>query len=274
MKVKKNLSLIPYELQKMGGSVGVCVLFLLYLLVLASAIWFPAFRDAYLHLQETDFLPFWAFGGILPAFVALTLALGIAPLFAGDVQSRTKEEFSTCVRGRDALCRERSAATFLFAVVVNLAYQGTAFLFSFFWGRRPDWSAGIKTVYPGSNFEMTVGAYCALAVFLIFSGSLIVAALTAYASARSKTAVAPSSAAVLFWVSEYIFQKLGGVTPIKNYLYHINICKAMNPVMNLYPGDLAPFNSPPRAIGIMLTGFAVAVGLLLWRSARWRRSLI
>lgn len=273
MKAKKNPSLVPYELRKMAGSAGVLVLFLLYLAILAAAVWFPRLRDAYLHLQETDFLPFWAFGGILPAFVALTLALGISPLFAGDVQSRTREEFGTCVRGRDALCRARSAATFLFAVVVNLAYQGTAFLLSFFWGRRPDWSAGIKTVYPGSDFQMTVGAYCALAALLIFSGSLVLAALTAYASARSNTAVAPCSAAVLFWAVEYVLLKLGAANPVMNYLSNINTCKAMDPVVNLYPSAPAPFDSPSRAMGIMLLCFAAAVGLLLRRCSHWRRDL-
>ena len=274
MKAKKNPSLIPYELQKMAGAPGVCALFLLYLGILAAAVWLPQLRDAYLHLQETEFLPFWAFGGILPAFVALTLALGIAPLFAGDVQSRTREEFGTCARGRDALCRARSAASVLFAALVNLAYQGAAFLFGLLWGRLPDWRGGIGTVYPGSDFGMTVGAYCALAAFLIFSGSLVVAALTAYASARSKTAVAPCAAAVLFWASEYVFKKLGGVNPVMNYLYHLNVCKAMDPVVNLYRGEFAPFDSPPQAMGIMLLCFVAAVGLLLRRSARWRRGLL
>jgi hypothetical protein len=273
LKANKNPSLVPYELQKMAGSAGVCALFLLYLLILASAVWFPAFRDAYLHLQETDFLPFWAFGGILPAFVTLTLVLGISPLFAGDVQSRTREEFGTCARGRDALCRARSAAAFLFAALVNLSYQGGTFLFGLLWARFPDWNKGIQTVYPGSDFQMTVGAYCALAALLIFSGSLVLAALTAYASARSKTAVAPCSASVLFWAVEYVFLKLGAANLGMNYLSNINACKAMDPVVNLYPSALAPFDFPARAMGIMLLCFAAAVGLLLWRCSHWRRDL-
>ena len=276
--MKKSPSLIPYELQKMAGSLGVCVLFLFYLAILATAVRLPQFRDAYLHLQGTDFLPFWTFGGILPVFVTLTLVLGISPLFAGDVQSRTREEFSTCVRGRDTLCRARSAATFLFAVVVNLAYQGAALLFGLFWGRFPDWRGGVETVYPGSDLQMTVDAYCVLAVFLIFSGSLVVAVLTAYMSARSKTAVVPCCGAVLFYaveyVLEYVFLERGAVNPIMNYLSNINVSKSMDPVMNLYAGKSAPFDSPMRTIGIMMICFAVAVGLLLWRSTRWRRSLI
>lgn len=274
MKAKKSPSLIPYELQKMVGSASVCVLFLLYLLILASAVWFPAFRDAYLHLQGTDFLPFWAFGGILPVFVTLTLILGISPLFAGDIQNRTSEEFSACIRGRDVLYRARSAAVTLFAVLVNLAYQGAAFLFGLLWGRFPDQRGGVETVYQGADFKITVGAYCTLAAFLIFSGSLVVAALTAYMSTHSKTAIVPCCGAVLFYAVEYVFLKLGGTNLITNYLFHINVCKAMDPVMNLYARESAPFDSPTRAMGIMLFCFAIAVGLLLWRSEHWRRNLI
>ena len=261
-------------MRKMVGSPGVCVLFLLYLAILAASVWLPQFRDAYFHLQETEFLLFWAFGGILPAFVTLTLILGISPLFAGDIQSRTKEEFSTCTRGRDALCSAKAAASFLFTVLENFAYQGATYLAGLFRSRSPDWREGIETVYLGSKFKMTIGTYCAFAMFLIFSGSLVVAALTAYASSRSKTVITPCAATVLFWGSEYIFQKLGGANPITKYLYHINVCKAMNPSMNLYPGASVPFDSPAQATEIMLICFAVAVGLLLWRATRWRRSSI
>ena len=255
-------------------SPGVCVLFLLYLAILAASVWSPQFRDSYLHLRKTEFLLFWAFGGILPAFVTLTLILGISPLFAGDIQSRTKEEFSTCSRGRNALCRAKSAAALLFAVLVNFAYQGATILVGTFRGQFPDWHAEIKTIYPGSKFNMAVGTYCALAVSLIFAGSLVVAALAAYTSSRSKNALTPCFTAVLFWGTEYVSQKLGGANLIANYLYHINVCKAMDPSMNLYPGESVPFDSPARAMTIMLICFAVAVGLLLWRSTRWRRNLI
>ena len=271
MKAKKGPPLAPYELQKMALSPGVGILFFGYLLIFAAAVCFPKFRDAYLHLQEGAFLPFWAFGGVLPVFVTLTLILGISPLFAGDVQSRTREEFSTCARGRGALCRARVAAVFLFAALVNFAYTGTAFLFGLLWGGFPKWSKGIETVYPGVKFKMAVGAYCALAALLIFSGSLAVAALTAYASARSKTAVAPCAAAVLFLGAEYAFQKLGGANPMMDFLSNVNVCKAMNPAANLYAGQTAPFDSPARAAEILLLSLAVAVGLTFWRSARWRR---
>mgnify|MGYP006875886205 FL=1 len=261
-------------MRKMAGSPGVCVLMPVYIVILTVAVRSPQFRETYLHIQETEFLPFWAFGGMLPAFVTLTLILGISPLFAGDIQSRTWEEFSTCVRGRDSLCRARSAAAVLFSVLVNFAYQGVTFLFGLFRGPSQNWEKAIGTVYPGTDFKMNIGAYYALAALSIFLGSLVIAALTAYTSARSKTAVAPCAAAVLFWAVEAVFQTLGGATPIRKYLYHINVCKAMNPVMNLYPGALAPFNSPPRAIEIMLLCFAGAVGLLLWHPAHWHRSLI
>lgn len=274
MKAKKKPSLIPYELRKMIGSPGVSVLFLLYAAILAASVLFPQFRNSYLHLQKAELLLLWAFGGILPAFVTLTLILGISPSFAGDIQSRTKEEFSTCTRGRDALCEARSTAVFLFTTLVNLAYQGITALAGLVRGQSPDWQAEIKTVYPGSKFSLTVGTYCALAILLIFSGSMVVAALTAYVSSRSKNATAPCAAAALFWASEYVFQKLGGENPVSNYLYHINVCKAMNPVIALFPGRLAPFDSPVGAIEIMLICFGVTVGLLLWRSAHWRRNLI
>lgn len=271
MKAKKSPSLIPYELQKMAGSAGVCALFLLYPAILTAAIRFARLRDAYLYLRETEFLPFWAFGGILPAFIALTLILGVSPLFAGDIQSRTQEGFSACARGRDALCRARSAAALLFALLINLVYQGVTFLFGLLWGSFPDRHGEIEMVYRGADFKMSVGAYCALAAFLIFSGSLVVAALTAYASARSKTAVAPCAAAVLFWAAEYAFLKLGAVNLVMNYLSNVNVCKAMDPVVNLYAGKSAPFDSPLRAMGIMLFCFAVALIFLYWHTARWRR---
>lgn len=272
MKVKNRPRLIPYELRKIVGAPGISVLFFGYLLILTAAVCFPRLRDAYLHLQETDFLLFWVFGGILPVFVTLTLVLGISPLFAGDIQNHTKEEFSTCAFGRESLMTAKTAAVLLYTLLVNLAYQGTTFLFSLLWSRLPDWSAGIETVYPGTDFKMTVGAYCVLAAFLIFAGSLVAAFLTAYLSARSRITVIPCFSVILFCAMEYVFLKLGGATLITNYLYNINLCKAMNPVVNLYAGELAPFDTPLRAMGIMLICFATALTFLCRDTAQWRHS--
>lgn len=258
----------------MVGSPGVCALFITYLIILSATVWSPEFRDAFLHLQKTELLIFWAFGGILPTFVTLTLILGIFPSFAGDIQSHTKEEFSACALGRGTLCKARAAASCLFTVLINFFYQGITFLTGVLPGQHLNWQAGIETVYRETKLKVTISTYYALAIFLIFSGSLVVAALTVYASSHSKTTVASCTTAVIFWASEYALQKLSGANPITNYLYHINVCKAMNPALNLYPGTFAPFDSPTRAMKVMLISFGVAVELLLWRSTRWRRKLI